>query len=657
MSQFDGYHKWLGIPPNEQPPNHYRLLGVALFEDDADVIDSAANRQSAYLQQCASGKQIALSQKLLNEVAAARVCLLNPKKKKAYDAQLREKIEAAQAQQEAEENPLAFLNQAPAEFDPNAIELAPPTPRTAPTSAIPGWVVAIAVLLGVSVSAFLGYQLFLAKPEEPVVADSDEAREAANRSIINNSSKSDAAAPDDVVKRRTSTSGTPSVDKLTAKTDRQTDPDETDRKPRVGAPKLDTPTSNPSGIKELRNSLGMEFVFIPKGEFSMGSNDGSDVEQDERPRHRVMISHGFYLSKYETTIANYEDVMSPRRLRAPVTDKNRPVANKTWNEANQFCKRLSDQDSWHYRLPTEAEWEYACRAGTSTAWSFGDSLGELGDYAWFDASATGASQAVGTKKPNPWGLFDMHGNVGEWCYDAYSANTYATSRLEDPIGPAPEPRSTRIVRGGSCAQPPNSLRSAFRAGNTPGAASPRVGFRVLLEANVIGEVLTTSSPSHFSTLTHESPNTAVASTEPSSIPSETNSSKPSTDKTPPRPTNVPANAVYRQNSWYWFPDQMVPFKEALRIATSRKGRLVSISSEEENAFVTAHLHGTTLIGCAKVQNRWLSSAGHPQRYFNWATAQPSGGRGENYVAIHQDGMWHDYLEDTLYFAVEWGREE
>lgn len=654
MPSFDAYHKWLGIPPAEQPPNHYRLLGVALFEPDPDVIDAAANRQSTYLQQCASGKQVALSQRLLNEVAAARVCLLNPKKRKAYDSQLQATLQPQPTETAGEDdNPLAFLNQSPPEFDPNAIELAP-TPRLEqPSPALPGWIAAVAVLLTIGVCGYIGYRIFGEKPAPLVVADSEEAREAASRSIVS-SSAGETADADEGVKRRTSKTSTSSAN---SKQKSKTAPEETERNLRSTVSKLGIKPNAQSDRPEIRNIVGMDFVFVPKGEFLMGSTAENAADQDEQPRHRVVISRGFFLSKYETTVADYNAVVLNRSSDGLATPK-RPIADKSWDDANEFCRLLSRMEDRHYRLPTEAEWEYACRAGTITNWSFGDNHADLVDYAWFDSSAAGASHDVGEKKPNPWGLFDMHGNVGEWCYDTYASIIYGSSRLQDPIGPLATATSTRIVRGGSWDQPPRSSSSAFRAANSPRSSSPRIGFRVLMEADVIGRPSTSSELSHFAALTHDAATGALMtkSSEPSSIP-DTTTTEAASEKTPPRPVKVPANAIYWQKHWYWFPDQKAPFKEALRIATSREGRLVTISSAAENTFVTGKLHGPTLIGCAKVNRRWFASAGNPQRYFNWAVNQPSGARGEDFVVIHEDGLWHDDFEDNLHYAVEWGKEE
>jgi len=139
---------------------------------------------------------------------------------------------------------------------------------------------------------------------------------------------------------------------------------------------------------------------------------------------------------------------------------NKPVEQVSWNEVVEFCRKLSEQEGAEYRLPTEAEWEYACRGGTTTGYSFGDNASQLGEYAWYSENSDSTTHAVGQKLPNAWGLYDMHGNVWEWCRDWYA--DYGKERvLIDPTGPASG--NTRVLRGGSFSFPPVIVRSAVRA--------------------------------------------------------------------------------------------------------------------------------------------------------------------------------------------------
>ena len=157
-----------------------------------------------------------------------------------------------------------------------------------------------------------------------------------------------------------------------------------------------------------------------------------------------------------------------------------PVENVSWTDAVEFCRKLSampaEKTAGHvYRLPTEAEWEYACRSGTTTAYGFGDDASRLGDYGWFDGNSDSSTHPVGEKKPNAWGLYDMHGNVWEWCQDWYG--DYPSGSATDPTGATSG--SYRVIRGGSWSNDARYCRSAYRSWRTPEARYNNLGFRVL----------------------------------------------------------------------------------------------------------------------------------------------------------------------------------
>ena len=176
------------------------------------------------------------------------------------------------------------------------------------------------------------------------------------------------------------------------------------------------------------NSINMVFVPIPAGEFLMGSNDGGDNEQ---PVHTIHISQPFVLGKYPVTYAQWQAVMGGKLA----DDLNRPVTNISWDDIQRFLHKLNTQEGGReYRLPTEAEWEYACRAGSTAAYSFGDDPKQLGEYAWYGGNS--GSLLVGQRKPNVWGLYDMHGNVWEVVQDWYNGAYYQESVGRDPQGPA-----------------------------------------------------------------------------------------------------------------------------------------------------------------------------------------------------------------------------
>jgi formylglycine-generating enzyme required for sulfatase activity len=210
---------------------------------------------------------------------------------------------------------------------------------------------------------------------------------------------------------------------------------------------------------------------IPAGEFSMGSKNG---EPDERPVHHVRISHAFEIGKYEVTQAQWEGVMGNNP--SDTKGASLPVETVSWNDVQQFIKNLNARDYWYiYRLPTEAEWEYACRAGSK-----GDYAGNIEAMSWHTGNA-GHPHPVGRKQPNAWGLFDMHGNVYEWCQDFYYSDYYTQSSGVDPKGPTTgsEPDSSRVYRGGGWATDAPHCRSAARGKGEPNTRHLNLGFRLV----------------------------------------------------------------------------------------------------------------------------------------------------------------------------------
>jgi formylglycine-generating enzyme required for sulfatase activity len=225
----------------------------------------------------------------------------------------------------------------------------------------------------------------------------------------------------------------------------------------------------------LTNSLGMQFALIPAGKFQMGSTSG---DEDEHPVHTVLISTPFYLGIHEVTQGQWEAVMgnNPSQFRG---DANRPVEKVTWEEVQQFIDKLNTREGGtHYRLPTEAEWEYAARAGSTTAYSFGEDPYQLGKHAWYSENAGAQTHPVGTLQPNAWGMYDMHGNVSEWVQDWFSL--YSAEPVRDPQGPASG--SIRVYRGGSWSHDARSCRSAYRFAYEPDYSFDYSGFRLLRTA-------------------------------------------------------------------------------------------------------------------------------------------------------------------------------
>jgi acetoin utilization deacetylase AcuC-like enzyme/formylglycine-generating enzyme required for sulfatase activity len=240
---------------------------------------------------------------------------------------------------------------------------------------------------------------------------------------------------------------------------------------------------------------GIEMVAIPGGWFQMGSRDG---EPDEAPVHRVRISP-FWMDRHEVVQSEFRkyELPDPSHFKDP----NHPLEQINWTDAALYCNERSlaeglepcyDEETWHcdfdangYRLPTEAEWEYACRAGTDSAYSFGNAARELSDYAWYAANSGGSTHWVARKKPNARGLYDMHGNVAEWCNDWYSPTYYEQSPTEDPTGPGSG--TERVLRGGAWNSSAPSCRSAYRASDPSlddtCLASDAIGFRCVRRAS------------------------------------------------------------------------------------------------------------------------------------------------------------------------------
>jgi formylglycine-generating enzyme required for sulfatase activity len=298
----------------------------------------------------------------------------------------------------------------------------------------------------------------------------------------------------------------------------------------------------PGESKTITNTIGMKLVLIPAGDFLMGSPDSDkDATDNEKPQHRIRITRPFYLGTTEVTVGQFRRVVEATGLRTeaetdgkggygwneakyaweqgpkytwrnpgfPQSDDH-PVVEVSWNDAIAFCNKLSEMEGLKpyyqfgggsqtggdgYRVPTEAEWEYACRGGTPTRYSSGDdpeTLAQVDNFADGTLKAKGGIFAslttiaardghvftapVGRFRANRFGVFDMHGNVLEWCWDAYKADYYKESPPADPLGPSKA--ADRVIRGGSWSHHPQFCRSALRFGSLPGRRNGFLGFRV-----------------------------------------------------------------------------------------------------------------------------------------------------------------------------------
>jgi formylglycine-generating enzyme required for sulfatase activity len=281
------------------------------------------------------------------------------------------------------------------------------------------------------------------------------------------------------------------------------------------------------GTKLITNSIGMTLTLIPAGEFLMGSPDDFKAYDWEKPQHRVRITRPFYLGVHEVTRGQFRRFVDEAGYQTEAekdskggygwneeakkfeqnprytwlnpgfeqTDEH-PVVNGSYNDAVAFAEWLSRKEGKTYRLPTEAEWEYACRAGATTRYFCGDDpegLAKVGNVAdgtakkakypdWFwtiDAQDGFVyTSPVGHYRPNAWGLYDMHGNVYEWCWDWYGGDFYESSRVDDPAGPLQA--ADRVIRGGSWLSDSRDCRSAYRYRGTPGRRNNSLGFRLAL---------------------------------------------------------------------------------------------------------------------------------------------------------------------------------
>jgi formylglycine-generating enzyme required for sulfatase activity len=244
---------------------------------------------------------------------------------------------------------------------------------------------------------------------------------------------------------------------------------------RPAAPPPKRAAATPSGTPDLiTNSIGMKLKLIPAGKFLMGSEKG---EEDEKPVHKVTITKPFYTGICLVTQAEYERVMkaNPSHFKGP----NRPVETVSWNDAVEFCRRLSEMERRAYRLSTEAEWEYACRAGSTTEYCFGDDQAKLSEYAWYLGNSGLETHDVGQRKPNAWGLHDMHGNVWEWCEDVWHPN-YGSAPSDGSAWLEGGNQRYRVLRGGSRSLPAAFCRSAARVRSDPTRVSCVYGCRVVL---------------------------------------------------------------------------------------------------------------------------------------------------------------------------------
>ena len=396
-------------------PTHFELLGLSIDEEEPSVIELAIKRQRDFMKGMRGGKFPELVDQILIQIQDAEITLLEPDSRRQY---VRE-IKGGKGYRKSKRSGLSSGSR-------RGRTVGESSGITREFAGVMG-----VILAGFVIMAVVAFMLPWGNPPE---------------------------------------SGTEPVEA-------------------VSSPETPNSSDEPSAkaVVPAVNSIGMQFVPIPAGTFMMGYADYGPA-QVTGPAHKVTLTQPFELGVYELTQEQYEKVMgtNPSIYKSPVNSMNvamplNPVNVVSWNDAVAFCQRLSEMPeekaTGHvYQLPTEAEWEYACRAGTTTKYSFGDSDSELGNYAWYYENSGDRSHAVGLKKPNPWGLYDMYGNVSEWCYDGYDG--YESGSVTDPINQL-RLRGEQVIRGGSWNRNSGYCSSAWRNKLTPDFRRLHLGFRVV----------------------------------------------------------------------------------------------------------------------------------------------------------------------------------
>ena len=472
--EFDPYHSWLAIPKDKRPPTHYQLLGISPDEQDADAIEAAILQRTAYVRNYQAGVHRDVACKVLDEIAQAAVTIRDPSKRQKYDADLA-RLHRGQRRELAQVKAGA---------------------GGLPSVSQKCWIAggAAALVLLALIFSFLG--------DNRTEDQGDMTQEAKTDATSQKKAPPLASAPftsEDAKTDATTKAGAPrpAIAPFT--------PEEAKQHQQRWAEYLGVPV-------EIENSIGMKMVLIPPGEFMMGSTDEevaeilkpakglrrvvaewTELRSSEAPQHLVKITKPLYLGIYEVTVGQFRAFIEKAGYRTEAEkqkaewtwqapgfeqDDDHPVARVSWNDAAAFCKWLSEMEGEHYSLPTEAQWEYACRAGSTTKWCFGDDKEDLQQYAGRVKRQRDKTSTVGQREQNGFSLFDIHGNVAEWCFDWYSPDYYRVSPLTDPTGPSNGDR--HILRGSPFAvRPPTLGRSAEREADSWGLpVNKYYGFRV-----------------------------------------------------------------------------------------------------------------------------------------------------------------------------------
>lgn len=428
---FNPYHKWLGIPQQKCPPTFYELLGISLDEEDRSVIESAAERQRSHVEQYLGTEWNKYANQIISQIEEAEVTLLSPDLRREYDRKVN----------------LFKKRRKKRQVDPITVSGSSMLGGTRVVGEGSGLAREYAGIVSVLAVAFFGMaaaSFWL--PWGKLLPDSKANIQAEAEAVVVDESR-----PENV------------------NTDRES--------PENIAEETTDMVMNAEEPEEPLFGVGIQFKRLLGGTFMMGEkgNRGRNT-----PLHAVTISKPFEIGIHEVTQKQYEAVMgtNPSQHKGP----DNPVDSIGWNDAVEFCQKLSAMLAEKaagniYRLPTEAEWEYACRAGTSTKFCFGDDESQLVDDAWFKKTARSTSHPVGQKEPNLWGIYDMHGSVYEWCQDYYAP--YQAGPVTDPRGG--ETGSHRVLRGGGFTNISSYCRSAERSYVTVETIRHSYGFRVVRE--------------------------------------------------------------------------------------------------------------------------------------------------------------------------------
>lgn len=529
---FDPYHKLLGIRCTHSPPDHYRLLGIELFEDDPDVIETAADRQMVHLRTYRTGKYAASAERLLNEVATARLCLLDSERKDRYDTTLRngEVLLLDECVDEVGPDHLdARIEQLAAQAKECDATESSPSPEQVTGASLTGGDAPEAKLDFTACSfESLKPTSLDAKASGPVPSEESHPLPVPEQcqidgvpTVTNTGGAVESKASALPITSTLVADGSTQIARqnlawaclailvacvvilalailtwrvwTTAPPPQAVAPfslQEAQCHQQAWAKHLGLPV-------ETTNSLGMKLRLIPPGDFIMGLVETNVSLPTSQMEQYVHITQPFYLSVYEITQAEYSQIMgaNPSYFSAEGAGNHQiqgfdtgrlPVEGVSWDEATDFCRRLGQIEGRQYRLPTEAEWEYACRAGTMTAFHLGDMLDSRqancdGTYP-IGTNVIGPSlqrsTTVGSYSANAFGLHDMHGNVWEWCEDWYDRHYQAACLADNPAGPPSG--SHRICRGGGWPDTARECRSNERGLVAPNYRSNYLGFRVVL---------------------------------------------------------------------------------------------------------------------------------------------------------------------------------